>query len=141
MYMYMYMYMYIYIYSARGGQVGDKALAETHKAKVGFATRVVFNTDVVTCGFSGLPSLFAPLIKAANLAAGNGFINPYADNAIGKLLYWSVKENKWRYGGAPPGSRDGDGGLVVAAKTKRSQGLPSCGGGGGGGGGGPTAAM
>jgi hypothetical protein len=133
--------MYIYIYSARGGQVGDKALAETHKAKVGFATRVVFNTDVVTCGFSGLPSLFAPLIKAANLAAGNGFINPYADNAIGKLLYWSVKENKWRYGGAPPGSRDGDGGLVVAAKTKRSQGLPSCGGGGGGGGGGPTAAM
>jgi len=77
-------------------EVGDKALAETHKAKVGFATRVVFNTDVVTCGFSGLPSLFAPLIKAANLAAGNGFINPYTDNAIGKLLYWSVKENKWR---------------------------------------------
>jgi len=77
--------------SVAAPEVGDKALAATHKANVKFATRVVYNTDVVTCAFGGLPSILKPLIMGVN-----GFTNPYVDNAIGKLLYYSVKEKKWR---------------------------------------------
>lgn len=72
-------------------EVFDTKLAAEHRELVQDATRIVYNTDVVTCGFGELGKVYQPLVKLAN-----GGVSPYVDNTVGQLLYWSHRQKKWR---------------------------------------------
>jgi hypothetical protein len=69
----------------------DTSLAAVHRELIPSATRIVYNTDVVTCAFGQLSPSLTTLVKVANLGK-----QPFVDNTAGKLLYWSHKEQKWR---------------------------------------------